>query len=165
MRTGDGRYGDSQPLRPGHSNAIGPDLSRMRSRHGAGIARELLPVLSRVRGMPRAASTPVRRLRRILQLRLGEMSPHPSPALLLCARGLTTMRDLLCAALRKNIAANALHISLVVGTVLNAIHQGGAIFDDPAVSWIHVFLNYLVPYCVATYSAARIQTSRDEESI
>jgi len=73
------------------------------------------------------------------------------------------MLDLLRAALTRRIATSALRISLVVGTALNAINQGGAIFGDAAVSWIHVLLNYLVPYCVATYSAARNQTSRDEE--
>jgi len=74
------------------------------------------------------------------------------------------MTELLRAALIRRIVASALRISLVVGTVLNAINQGSAIFGDAAVSWLHVLLNYLVPYCVASYSAARNQVSRKRES-
>jgi hypothetical protein len=74
------------------------------------------------------------------------------------------MTELLRAALTRRIVTSALRISLVVGTVLNAINQGGAIFGDAAVSWLHVLLNYLVPYCVASYSAARNQVSRERES-
>lgn len=73
------------------------------------------------------------------------------------------MRDLLRAACSRNIASNALRISLVVGTVLNVINQGGAIFVGTGVSWPHVFLNYMVPYLVATYSAAKNQTTRIKE--
>ncbi|MDE2604484.1 MAG: nitrate/nitrite transporter NrtS [Burkholderiales bacterium] len=65
------------------------------------------------------------------------------------------MNDLLRAALSKKIARSALRISLVVGTVLNLANQGGAIFGSGEFSWLHGFLNYLVPYCVAGYSAAR----------
>lgn len=47
----------------------------------------------------------------------------------------------------------AVRIALVVGTVLNVINHGQALMQGLDVSWIHVGLNYLVPYCVATYSA------------
>lgn len=60
-------------------------------------------------------------------------------------------------ALSTPIVTNALEVSAVVGTVLNLINQGGALWAGEAVSWPHVALNYLVPYCVATYSAARNQ--------
>lgn len=69
------------------------------------------------------------------------------------------MRELLRAARSQSIASNALRISLVVGTVLNLINQGGAIFYGSSVSWSHIFLNYLVPYFVSTYSAAKNQTA------
>lgn len=73
------------------------------------------------------------------------------------------MRDLLHAACSRRIALNALRISLVVGTVLNLINQGDAIFAGAAVSWLHIFLNYLVPYTVATYSAATNQTANTRD--
>ena len=65
------------------------------------------------------------------------------------------MNDLLRAALSKKIARSALRISLVVGAVLNLANQGGSIFGSGGFSWLHGFLNFLVPYCVASYSAAR----------
>ncbi|MGS0759002.1 nitrate/nitrite transporter NrtS, partial [Roseateles sp. GG27B] len=65
------------------------------------------------------------------------------------------VKNLLRAACSRRIASNALRISLVVGTVLNVINQSGVIFAGADVSWLHVFLNYLVPYSVATYSAAK----------
>ena len=61
------------------------------------------------------------------------------------------------------IAANALRIALFVGTVLNLINQGGAILAGSGVSWLHLVLNYAVPYCVASYSAAKNQISRDKD--
>lgn len=68
------------------------------------------------------------------------------------------MKQLLRAALSRRVAANAFRIALVVGSALNLINQGGAIFAGSGVSWFHVLLNYVVPYCVASYSAAKNQT-------
>lgn len=65
----------------------------------------------------------------------------------------------LCSA---RIAQNALRIALVVGTVLNAINQGGAILAGHSIVWLHVILNYLVLYCVASYSAAKNETARSK---
>lgn len=75
-----------------------------------------------------------------------------------------TMKDLLRAAGSRPIAANALRISLVVGTVLNLINQGRAIVAGSGVSWWHVLLNYGVPYCVASYSAAKNQTAHRSDT-
>lgn len=74
------------------------------------------------------------------------------------------MKALLRAAWSRRIALSALRIALVVGTLLNAINQGPALFAGDDVSWTHLLLNYLVPYCVATYSAARNQISRERET-
>lgn len=49
----------------------------------------------------------------------------------------------------------AVRIALVVGTVLNVINHGQAVMHGLEIPWIHVGLNYLVPYCVASYSASR----------
>lgn len=62
----------------------------------------------------------------------------------------------------RKIAGNALRISLVVGTVLNLINQGAAIFSGSGISWGHLLLNYLVPYCVASYSAAKNALSEQD---
>lgn len=74
------------------------------------------------------------------------------------------MNDFLHTALSRGIAGNALRISLVVGTVLNLVNQGEAIFAWSGISWPHVMLNYLVPYCVASYSAAKNQLMRMKDA-
>ncbi|MDD5336492.1 MAG: nitrate/nitrite transporter NrtS [Rhodoferax sp.] len=74
------------------------------------------------------------------------------------------MRALFRIACSRRIVANALRIALLVGTVLNLVNQGGAIISGSGVSWLHLVLNYAVPYCVASYSAARNQmTQRGDE--
>lgn len=71
------------------------------------------------------------------------------------------MKQLLKAAASKHIAFNALRISAVVGTTLNVINQSEALLAGHAPSWPHLLLNYLVPYLVASYSAAKNELSRD----
>ncbi|MHB0954360.1 MAG: nitrate/nitrite transporter NrtS [Allorhizobium sp.] len=70
------------------------------------------------------------------------------------------MQEFFAVALRRHIATNAVRVSLFVGTVLNLVNQGGAVLSGDAPSWLHVVLNYAVPYCVATYSAVRIEMKR-----
>lgn len=67
---------------------------------------------------------------------------------------------LLRTACQRPIVLAALRLALVVGTVLNLINQGGRVVDGQPLSWFHVVLNYLVPYCVSTYSAARNELRR-----
>lgn len=59
-----------------------------------------------------------------------------------------------------NIVRAAIRIALVVGTILNLINQGDRLFSGLPLSWFHVALNYLVPYCVASYSAANNEMRR-----
>lgn len=49
----------------------------------------------------------------------------------------------------------ALRLAAFVGTVLNTINQGAAIMDGQAPSWPHLVLNYVVPFCVASYTVTR----------
>lgn len=63
---------------------------------------------------------------------------------------------------RSNVLA-ATRLALVVGTVLNLINQGDRLLAGLPPSWFHVVLNYLVPYCVSSYSAARNELRRNEE--
>lgn len=59
---------------------------------------------------------------------------------------------------------NSIKISLVVGTLLNAINQGSAFVGPETVSWLHVGLNYCVPFCVAYYSAWRNSIARSSQA-
>ena len=68
--------------------------------------------------------------------------------------------SLFAIATTRRIAFNALRVAAVVGSVLNLINQGPVIWDGGRVSWMHLVLNYLVPYCVASYSAAKNEMGR-----
>ena len=62
----------------------------------------------------------------------------------------------------RNIAMNALKIAFVVGSFLNLINQGENLLHGAKISWFHPLLNYLVPYCVASYSAAKNELGQRE---
>ncbi|WP_300303978.1 nitrate/nitrite transporter NrtS [Ferrovibrio sp.] len=63
------------------------------------------------------------------------------------------------------IVATAAKVSFVVGTVLNLVNQGGRLLDDAPINWLQFLLNYVVPYCVSTYSAVRNELSRRDGDI
>lgn len=71
---------------------------------------------------------------------------------------------LLLTARQRPIVLAAIKVALVVGTILNLINQGERLLDRLPPAWFHVALNYLVPYCVSSYSAARNELRRDKES-
>lgn len=70
------------------------------------------------------------------------------------------MRRLRMDQLHPSILKRSLAISLVVGSILNLINQGGAMISDSPINWWHIGLNFLVPYLVATYSAWAGETRR-----
>jgi hypothetical protein len=55
--------------------------------------------------------------------------------------------------------AGGLKVSLVVGTILNAINQGDRLLAlrFAEVVWWKIALTYLVPFCVSVFSATRIR--------
>jgi hypothetical protein len=71
------------------------------------------------------------------------------------------MRPLLPYMLLRPVVANAARVSLFVGTCLNAINQGVAIWEGAHIQWGKFALNYAVPFLVASYSAARARQSMD----
>jgi hypothetical protein len=48
-------------------------------------------------------------------------------------------------------------VAVVVGSILNIINQGDAIFGGTTVNWLKICLTYLVPYLVSTYGAVTIR--------
>jgi hypothetical protein len=76
---------------------------------------------------------------------------------------MTFINTLFQAACQRSIVQAAIKVALVVGTILNLINQGDQLLDGLPLSWFHVGLNYLVPYCVSSYSAARNEMRRNEE--
>jgi len=56
-------------------------------------------------------------------------------------------------AMSDGVPRRSLIVALVVGSVLNLINQGGALFAGGPIDWIKFALNFAVPYCVSTYGA------------
>lgn len=75
------------------------------------------------------------------------------------ARWCLVIRTALC----PRIVASSLRIALVVGLALNVINQGGALLDGKPISLGHALMNFLVPFCVASYSAAKNELARRHE--
>lgn len=63
----------------------------------------------------------------------------------------------------RSIAARALKIAAVVGSILNVVNQGDAIFGEKDINWIRICFTFMVPYCVSTLSAVEAIRSRDKE--
>lgn len=68
------------------------------------------------------------------------------------------MTTFLAAACERSVVATSARVALVVGTLLALINYGDRIFlrsDMQPLDWPKLAVTYLVPYCVATYGAAR----------
>ncbi len=61
-----------------------------------------------------------------------------------------------CAA-SDGVPRRSLYVALVVGTALNLINQGDAIFGAASINWLKLALTYVVPYVVCTYGAVSTQ--------
>jgi len=64
--------------------------------------------------------------------------------------------------LSDGIPRRSLYVALVVGTILNLINQGDALFGPGPINWVKVLLTYLVPYTVSTYGAVSYRLSRPD---
>jgi hypothetical protein len=65
------------------------------------------------------------------------------------------LRSIIRVACQGHIASASLRIALVVGVILNLINQDGAIWDGQSFSVGQFALNFAVPFCVSSYSAAK----------
>lgn len=72
------------------------------------------------------------------------------------------MIRLIRAMLARPVVVNAIRVSLVVGTCLNLINQGSAIWTGGPIQWGKFLMNFAVPYLVASYSAAKVRLGQDE---
>lgn len=54
-------------------------------------------------------------------------------------------------------------IAAVVGTLLNLINQGDALFGAASVNWLKALLTYIVPYCVSTYGAVSYRMAAEDQ--
>jgi hypothetical protein len=63
-------------------------------------------------------------------------------------------------ALSDGIPRRSFLVAIIVGTILNLINQGDALFGAAAINWTKLFLTYLVPYAVSTYGAVSYRLAR-----
>lgn len=55
-------------------------------------------------------------------------------------------------------------VALIVGTLLNLINQGDALFGGESLNIAKMILTFAVPYCVATYGAVSYRMSAQSRS-
>ena len=79
---------------------------------------------------------------------------HPAVTAL-AARPRPSAAGILRLMVTARIAGPALKVSLVVGTVLNLINNGEQWWTHHTVNLWQALLNYVVPFCVSSCSAAR----------
>lgn len=59
------------------------------------------------------------------------------------------------------VPRRSLVVALLVGTILNLINQGDAVFAGASIHLTKILLTYVVPYCVATYGAVSSRLNMD----
>lgn len=67
--------------------------------------------------------------------------------------GATAKRDALKAVLRPPLVLRSLGVAAVIGTVLNLINQGDALWGGTPLHAGKICLTYVVPFLVASYGA------------
>jgi len=98
------------------------------------------------------------RLPNCVECGLNELDATQLPASPPAASGAT--EGFFAAWFSRQVVINALRVSLLVGTCLNLINQGGALWSGEGVEWGKFALNFVVPYLVASYSAAKIKATK-----
>jgi hypothetical protein len=66
---------------------------------------------------------------------------------------IVTWRTIWQCAIAPGVPRRSLAAAVLVGTILNLINQGDALFAGRSLDWLKLLLTYIVPYCVATYGA------------
>lgn len=62
--------------------------------------------------------------------------------------------------LKPRIAGSAIKVSLLVGMMLNVINNGEQLWMHHTLNMWQAALNFVVPFCVSSYSAARNEAQR-----
>jgi len=77
------------------------------------------------------------------------------------------MKKFFAVATERGTVATSAKVALFVGSVLALINYGDRIFlrfDMRTVDWVKLAVTYCVPYCVATYGAARYAMRQGRDS-
>lgn len=68
-------------------------------------------------------------------------------------------------ALSDGIPLRSFYVALIVGTILNLINQGDALFGAASIQWLKVALTYVVPYAVSTYRAVSYRLAQSRKAV
>jgi hypothetical protein len=68
-------------------------------------------------------------------------------------------------ALSDGIPRRSFLVAILVGTILNLINQGDALFGAAIVNWTKISLTYLVPYAVSTYGAVSFRLAQSPKGM
>ena len=73
----------------------------------------------------------------------------------------------LTTALSGEVVGTALRIALLVGTILALINHGESLIEGTLSqsNYLQIALTYLVPYCVSTYSSAKVISNQRDKPI
>ena len=82
-------------------------------------------------------------------------SAAPEPA----DRGMSRLAQICLYCVSDGVPRRSLIVALIVGTTLNLINQGDAIFGGAHLNLTKIILTFVVPYCVATYGAVSFRIS------
>ena len=90
------------------------------------------------------------------------MDPAPYTASMTDQRQTPRLLEICRCCISDGVPRRSFLVALIVGTILNLINQGDALFGDGRVNWAKIILTFAVPYCVATYGAVsyRLTASR-----
>lgn len=79
---------------------------------------------------------------------------------------MNSWRQIWTSATTGGVPTRALIVSIVVGTILNLINQGDALFAGAPLNWGKLILTFIVPYLVSTHGAVSAQKlqSRPDQS-
>lgn len=72
----------------------------------------------------------------------------------------TSGRPVVSVMFKPRIVRAAIKVAVIVGTILNVINNGEQIWSHQVISIWPIAMNYLVPFCVSSYSAARNELQR-----
>jgi hypothetical protein len=70
------------------------------------------------------------------------------------------LRLLVGVAARWPVVRTSLRVTMLVGTILNLANHWQALVAGSQLPWFHLAINYVIPYCVSSYSAARNELTR-----
>jgi hypothetical protein len=74
-------------------------------------------------------------------------------------RGISRLARIFLYCVSDGVPRRSLIVALIVGTTLNLINQGDAIFGGAHLNLTKIILTFVVPYCVATYGAVSFRIS------